>query len=423
MKVFAPLFSGIAVVIDDEISTNGNAEIHKILFQLDEEKIPYKTYTELPNEEELRHTAQASFIILDWKLLPETIGEEAAIILPEGIKETNSERNITFIKQIRKYSFRPIFIFSNEHPSEIANALSKEKILLGSPEKNLIYIGSKKELLSVSQEDSDDLKNNESPLLNKINEFVHDSPQLFALKKLEIELQSAMLSLYKELGESSHHWPSILMDAFSDDGVDAEWEFRNFMIDSVVNRVNILGLKNHFPKYKKNLSLSERKEELRSILEKVRYISNSSLKDQNPAPGDLFKVDNSYWVNIRAHCDTVAHSKDDCIVLYCLRGEHKSASEFEYKEGKTKSAKGYEFSHGQLIQKINSNVVFFIDNQFAIKFTFRDFEIKKWADLKEHRVGRILPPYSDQLQQRFAFYIKRKGVQVVPKEMFIMEQE
>ena len=61
------LFSGIAVVIDDEIN-DPEANINKIIRQIECANIPVLKYLSLPEEDIVGHFQNPSFLLLDWKL-------------------------------------------------------------------------------------------------------------------------------------------------------------------------------------------------------------------------------------------------------------------------------------------------------------------------------------------------------------------
>ncbi len=47
-----------------------------------------------------------------------------------------------------------------------------------------------------------------------------------------------------------------------------------------------------------------------------------------------------------------------------------------------------------------------------------DLVIKKFKELKDKRIGRILPPYITRIQQKCSQYIVREGTMPIPKEIF-----
>ena len=57
-------------------------------------------------------------------------------------------------------------------------------------------------------------------------------------------------------------------------------------------------------------------EDLRRILECERVIPNNKLP-KHPFAGDIYKIEDNYYLNIRPDCDIIRERKD----LYLLKGE------------------------------------------------------------------------------------------------------
>lgn len=52
----------------------------------------------------------------------------------------------------------------------------------------------------------------------------------------------------------------------------------------------------------------------------------------------------------------------------------------------------------------------------TIVFSMKKLEKMKWSDLKDFRIGRLLPTYLTRLQQRYASYLQRPGLSRIPRE-------
>jgi hypothetical protein len=72
--------------------------------------------------------------------------------------------------------------------------------------------------------------------------------------------------------------------------------------------------------------------------------------------------------------------------------------------------------NGVFEEKVNHAFVAFIDNGKIIEFLFRDIKTKNWNDVKDTRIGRLLPPYITRLQQKYAFYLQRQGLPAIPEK-------
>ena len=93
------LSSGIAVVIDDEID-KAKANINDLISQIEKQNMPCLKYKELPEDSIIDHLEGVSFLLLDWKLQPDIIGElvTEGVTRPDGIGRADVDENITFLK-------------------------------------------------------------------------------------------------------------------------------------------------------------------------------------------------------------------------------------------------------------------------------------------------------------------------------------
>ena len=51
----------------------------------------------------------------------------------------------------------------------------------------------------------------------------------------------------------------------------------------------------------------------------------------------------------------------------------------------------------------------------TVCFQFKELQIGKWTEWQDKRIGRLIPPYSTKLQQRFASFIQRVALTRIPK--------
>ena len=94
------------------------------------------------------------------------------------------------------------------------------------------------------------------------------------------------------------------------------------------------------------------------------------------------------------------------VMLYLIKGNKLTEPQLK---------KSFSYKYGQL-KEIESQVIIFpIDSGKAIDFRFKSLEIKKWGDIKNTRIGRILPPQIDRIQQRYAHYLIRYGLSRIPE--------
>ena len=52
-----------------------------------------------------------------------------------------------------------------------------------------------------------------------------------------------------------------------------------------------------------------------------------------------------------------------------------------------------------------------------IRFNFQEMEIKDYEEMKDQRIGRLLPPFITRVTQKYGLYIHRQGLPRLPKEV------
>jgi hypothetical protein len=151
------------------------------------------------------------------------------------------------------------------------------------------------------------------------------------------------------------------------------------------------------------------KEDLRKVLECERFLKNDKLSD-SPATGDVFKENKNYYINIRPDCDILR--KGDEVSLYCLKGEVVKEQNINAKK-KSKII----FHNGEFIEKNYHVYISFIDDGKIVEFKFnKDIVQYNWKEIKDKRIGRLLPPYITRLQQKYSFYLQRQGLPAIPEK-------
>jgi len=390
------LFKGVAVVIDDKINdAESNDLILKIIEKLEEENIPLLKYNDIPEDSAINHFNNINFVLLDWELFEK----------PEGvyIDETPFIKNIiNFIKKLKETTFVPVFIFSHLNADGIINKL-EENGLYDNRKTNFIFVKSKNEIVS----DTDDNK-----LFDEIENWLKQTPSIYVLKEWEKSLNDAKNKLFWDFYNINHKWPSVLQKTFQDDGSDVNYELGNFIFK------NIMAITEPIEFDKDILKIEDSditKEEIRKVLEAERFIKNDSLPDI-PFTGDLFKyridgedVDvDRYYLNIRPECDLARKSNPE---LYCIKGKIITEDSIN-----SNNDDEISFKKGFFIEKANKTYAPFLVDGKIIEFTFNDIKIKKWNNIKNDRVGRILPPYITAIQQKYSFYLQRQGLPAIPEK-------
>ncbi len=390
------MFNGVAVIIDDEADDN-TANISAIIKQIESADIPLLKYTSLPNEKIIRHFQNLSFLLLDWNLKKEKI--EDGVAIPDTLQNDEVTENIGFIKKLNEHCFCPIFIFTNENPDEIKQLLIKEGVMTDNQPSNLFI------------ESKNDLEENDA-VFSKVEDWLNKTPSVYVLKEWEREYQKCKTRLFSDFHAVNPHWPSIMWANFEADGANKSLEIGELITRNLHSRMTPFEFKDDILNTDTN---SVPKAELRKVLEGERFLKKGCLHKGDIGTGDLFreeyleneKTKNRYFLNIRAQCDLLRNDNIDQVYLYCLKGR-------VFDENKINEEGGISIINGHFIEKINHSIIPFLDDGKIIEFLFREINLIKWKDLKEKRIGRLLPPYITKIQQRYALYMQRQGVPQIP---------
>jgi hypothetical protein len=382
------LFNGIAVVIDDELDDESE-RIAQIVQQIEAENIPILSYKTLPDITEVKHFTNISFLLLDWNLMAlksDNILE--GVRIPAREREEMEKKNIEYIQALCKICFCPIFIFSNENKNEITKQLVNSKLFF-IDKPNRIFVEAKSELVGNGQ------------LFEKIEKWLIDTPSMYVIKKWNFEYQKIINIFFNDFQFLSPYWPLVMWACFKDDEVNQSLELGELLTKNLNTRMLPFDFdKTIMEQAHPKIDIQE----LRSILEGERYISKDRLNSDEAGTGDLFKSKGKYLLNIRAQCDLLR--KDDAI-LYCITGT-KMTNVNEQKE--------FIKKYGQYPEKLDQSIIPFIDKGKIISFTFKEIALKKFSEIKNERIGRLLPPYITRIQQGFALYLQRQGLPRIPED-------
>lgn len=384
------LFNGIAVIIDDEIN-DPKKNINKIIKQLTDRNIPLVKYESLPDIKIMDHLQDISFLLLDWQLFKKMPG----IDIPKAVQDKYDIDNINFLREFSKKCFCPVFIFTNGDVDSIGVKLSSEGLYFND-KLNRIFIKHKSELTT------------DTNLFLEIEEWLSKTPSMYVLKKWQFEYGKAINGFFNDFQEYSPNWPLVMWKTYNNDGADESLEIGDLLIRNVSTRMSPF----NFDKEILNKEYSGiAKKDLQSILQGERYIASKNLNSDDISPGDLFKEEGAdgitrYFLNIRARCDLLRNNNPE---IYCLRGR-------EIDESKINNDENYKINNGQFVEKSNNAIIPFIDERCIIEFLFKDLKIMNWGTKKNFRIGRLLSPYINKIQQKYASYLERQGLSRIPEE-------
>jgi len=394
------LFHGIAVVIDDEID-DPNASIQEIRKAIQGEGCHVVELPAIPSDASVANLQEVAFFIVDWNLygagLKGAAGGEAVAASAEIVRQ-NEESIVKFLKDLKHVRFAPVFIFTDEPVSGIEERLKLHKELYDETDPSHILVMDKGEV-------------SKKGLFKVLSRWMAEkAPSVYVLKSWERAYAKAKNEMFLDFYVKGPLWPLILWKNFRDDSVPPAALVGDLIGRNLVSRMTpfsfdlepFLGL---LEEIKKDAKTYE--DIVRKVLEGERFLAKERLDSGSVEPGDIFHLeDSSYRINIRPDCDCIPRGHDtlDALQLYLLKGEEKIPE--------------YSSEYNLIPEQDNEAVLFPVFNGKALRFTFRKLEMRKWRELKDRRVGRLLPPFLTRLQQRYAAYLQRPGLSRLPSEAF-----
>lgn len=387
------LFSGIAVIIDDEVHTGGN--VQSLVEQLEEKNIPLLKYNEIPEENLINHLRNVSFIVLDWEF-KKTIEIESAEPGESPQIISTTDYPIDFLKQINANIFAPVFIFSNHTKDDIIDKLCELEIY-NREKHNYIFVEDKNAL--------------QDSIFEKIETWLKATPSVYALKEWDRAFFKARNGLFWSLYQKSPDWPKVLWKTYESDSIDMSSELGEIITKNLHSRIEPFA-------FEQDILDGEASDynhtEVRDVLEGERFVSNGLLPRSTIHVGDVFKMGGKYYINIRPQCDCVARGA--CIndlELYLLKGSAIS----EPREA-CKLEDIYLEEYGTFVENDTYIIVYPIDQGKIVRFNFKDLYPMKWSQLHDKRKGRLLPPYITKVQQKYSAYLQRAGLTRTPRNSF-----
>lgn len=386
------LLSGIAVVIDDALDPFGASQggkrgrgdlIVEIVERLEREwDIPFFKTPRLPPDSHWPGLLQsASFILLDWKLWPGGASE----LERHGIKANNR-----FLKEAKRH-FVPVFVFTHESIDKVTGAVSDDIYREEEEDKSFVFIRSKTELLAGG-----------SLNLEPLEKWMASSASVYALKTWDRLFFAARSSVFGSMYGINPDWPRVFWRTYKKDGVDPSFGLTQLIGDCLLGGIRT----NAFAGGVLDDASGDAEvpaADLRQLIEAT------TTRRANPADdircGDLFKKSTrKYWLNIRPDCDCIPRGgqQRDRVEVYCIEGETIGDSELEYRN-----------SH--FVERDDQSIVFVAYEGETIRFRFKKLRIKRFGEVKEFRVGRVLHPVLTRIQQRYTLYLQRQGLPAIPE--------
>jgi hypothetical protein len=395
------LFHGIAVVIDDQI-LDPQSGIGKIQAQIKSEGCHVVGMEDLPNAVQLSNLRSASFFVVDWNLTATTIGDDlgaGSSLIPKALQKENVARIVEFLKELKKVKFAPVFIFTDQPVDNVMRHLQKHRELIDEAGQTHIIVKSKADVHAAG-------------VFKILSDSLQNTPSVYVLKKWEREYERAKNALFMDFYNKSVYWPLLLWKTFEDDHVPPSIELGNLIGRNLLSRMTpfefdlgafqdaLALLVNDKDNYRKLLL---------KVLEGERFLPKDQLHENSVAPGDVFKVKDHYFINLRPDCDCIARDghEQDAVELYLLEGSKLTQSQV---------GRSYDATYGVLRETDSLCIIFAMKDGVTISFAFKTLTIGTWGEWKDKRIGRLLPPFLTRLQQRYSDYFQRPGLTRIPEQ-------
>jgi len=386
------LFGGIAVVVDDEVK-DALSSIGQICSSITNGGSHVIGLTTPPTTEQIKTLSGVSFFVVDWNLDESTQALAVeGIKIPASVRKSSVKKTLQLLKDLKENRVAPIFVFTSGDVEDV-----KQKIQGAFPDGGHLLVKSKSEVI-------------DEGVNNVLGKWVKTSAAAYVLRHWEKEYDRAKQAFFKDFYTKSIDWPVILWKTFDADGVPASDELGRLILRNIQSRMTPFDFALKSFVKPGNDALSDRTTVL-EVLEGERYITNGSLHEASIAPGDIFKDGKTYYINIRPECDCVARSGDsvDELELYLLRGSKLTT---------TQQSKAENTDYGRMDERDGEAIIYPINDGKGVSFQFRDIVVNKWADIKDKRIGRVLPPFITRLQERFSAYLQRPGLSRYPAIAF-----
>ena len=393
MGLFEDLCKGPAIVVDDRIDVAGDP-IGKLVQEIKSRKLPILTYKSISEIREVLGTILfCNFFILDWKMVGGQM-EVPPEVQPGAEAEDSWEQEvIELIRQIQKVSLAPIFVLSAYDTDEITSRLQNAGVKTGGTQS--VFVVSKN---TVCQ--------NEGALVSKIEGWIKGSPHVYLAKWWTNEWLVNNTRVFWDLCESNPDWPAWFYRSFKQDGDEPILALRDTLFRLILSDTDVSSVNELFLDKDMGTPDDDTLESLKRLYMRLVYTSNNINRDIRP--GDIFKKDDSYYLNIRPECDTASPAIRDP-KLYLLKGDKTQPSDpltIQYQEQYGVIPKEYQI------------VMHFLDGNDIVVFDKRKLSVKEKSKLRGYtKICRVVEPFITQARHSFSSFLGRFGVPRYPKQI------
>lgn len=386
-ELFDELCKGPVVVVDDKIGDEGDF-INSLIREIEREKLPIIKYTSINKaKDELRKILFSNFIILDWKMIGgeidlssgTTIGAEAETVVGDEI--------IEFIEELKGICLAPIFIITNEDVDYIRNELKEKGISDVVVQKKSNLIG------------------DNGILFSEIEKWIVESPHVYLAKCWTNEWLSKNTAVFWDLYELNSNWPTLFYRSFKEEQ-DPVLALRDTLFQLVFSEIDVSEVDPSFlDREIEQKGEKSQKESLKDLYRRLVYVDKDI--DKDVSPGDIFKKDDSYYLNIRPECDTTRRAGDD-LKIYLLKGNIRPPQRVK--------ASSYHPPYG-IIDKVNEITMPLLDGNPFVVFNKRELLVEGYLGWKDCKICRVASPFITRMRQSYSSYLGRFGVPSYPEQI------
>lgn len=383
------ILEGSIVFVDDDYRKKGtNAKA--FYDELQTNGRPVAAYNDVPNITHLDHWDGLALAVLDWDL-SRSEGESLGATVPQAAIDAKRDELIAFLVTLLDRYFCPVFIVSQHNKDKIEAALRSDANFPDTALTRRVHV----------------LEKDANDLLPRLEKIVMDDPVLSTFRIWEQQYQRGKNRMFIELDALDTGWLVYISQIAADGGTEYGYELVETLYGNLRHRVdpgafNEDGIK--------DIPLPDDSDARRKVIHGRTVLPKDALHASTIMPGDFFgqwKTDGAkdvIWLNITPACDTVlGRKKAKDIRMYLLRGTPADVSA----DGTPQSLR-----EARLLDS-NSVIIDVMHDGNPYRFPFRSLEIVTYDKLESHRLGRVLPPYITDAQERHAMYLLREGLPAV----------
>lgn len=308
------LFTGIAVVVDDEVDER-DAGITKVINCIEEAfDIKCLKLSKRPQGKSVKPLSEATMVILDWKLncgISSTGADTFEIKEGATLEEENDRDNVKLIQEILEESLVPIFVVTND-AGAAREALKRSGIA---------EVGGR-----VSVVDKGGLTDSEN-LERYLEKWLEQNHESYVLKEWECTAKNAKTDFFKSFGKERVKWADTLWARIKkDDKSDCRNMFGEYLTRCIVNRMDDFAFD---PTVFKEDCAAISSNEIISDLVNAEKMKRPAGFPDHPRSGDLYYRKRKFLLNVRADCDTARSEDAKKTGIYYIEGSLIDAEQLE----------------------------------------------------------------------------------------------